>query len=300
MTITAPMLWLDGTLIPSKEAATPLMGHAAQRGSLVFDVGSFHETTRGPALFRAKDHVARFLRSARVVGLPLAFDAEALLAAAVKVVETSGHTEGLVRWSVFFGAREPDLLPHDDATHVAVAAQAVQDPPERPPIAVAVFDDARKAAREVIPPEAKAAGSYLGPMLARRRAVARGADDVVLLDSEGEIAEAPVSNAFAVVSGAVWTPPLGRILPGITRDTVLELARSEGIPVREERLSRDVFAAADEAFLSGTSLPIAPIRRINDRDLPAPGPVTRRLVDRVLAAQRGQLPERAGWLTLVR
>ncbi|MBN9163106.1 MAG: hypothetical protein BGO98_12755 [Myxococcales bacterium 68-20] len=301
MAITAPLLWLDGALVASSTAGAPLMGHAAQRGSLVFDVGSFHGTPRGPALFRARDHVARFLRSARIVGLELAFDEKTLLDSATRVVAESGCEDGLVRWSAFLRAREPDLVPRDHAAHVAVAAQSLQDPPRRDPIRVAVFDDARKAAPEVLPPDTKAAGAYLGPMLARKRAIAAGADDVVLLDRDGDIAEAPIANAFAVVAGTLWTPPLGRVLPGITRDSVLALARDEGIPVREERLPLDVFTSADEAFLTSTSLPIAPIGWVNGRPLrEASGPVTTRIVERIAAAQRGADPSRDAWLTYVR
>ncbi|MDF2693211.1 MAG: Branched-chain amino acid aminotransferase [Labilithrix sp.] len=301
MAITAPLLWLDGAMVASSTAGAPLMGHAAQRGSLVFDVGSFHGTPRGPALFRARDHVARFLRSARIVGLELAFDEATLVAAAARVVAESGSDHGLVRWSAFLQAREPDLVPRDHAAHVAVAAQMLQDAPRSEPIRVAVFDDARKAAPEVLPPDTKAAGAYLGPMLARKRAIAAGADDVVLLDRDGDIAEAPIANAFAVMGGELWTPPLGRILPGITRDSVLALAREEGIAVREERLSLEAFTSADEAFLTATSLPIAPIGQINARSLPnAPGPITTRLMSRVAAARRGADPAHEAWLTYAR
>jgi branched-chain amino acid aminotransferase len=300
MTITAPLLWLDGAMVETASAGAPLLGHAAQRGSLVFDVGSFDATPRGPALFRARDHVARFFRSIRVVGLELPFDEEALLGAAIRVARESGRPAGLVRWSAFLRAREPDLLPRDMSAHVAVAAQALEDLEPRAPIRVAIFDDARKAAPDVLSPEAKAGAAYLGPMLARRRAVASGADEIVLLDRDGDVAEAPVANAFAVASGALWTPPLGRILPGITRDSVLAIARAEGIAVREERLPLAAFLAADEAFLTSTSLPLAPIGAVNGRDLPeAPGPITSRLLDRVRAARRGEDPARAGWLTVL-
>ena len=301
MAITAPLLWLDGALVDSSTAGAPLMGHAAQRGSLVFDVGSFRTTARGPALFRARDHVARFLRSTRIVGLELGYDLDALVEAAVRVVGDSGAKEGLVRWSAFLTAREPDLVPRVHAAHVAVAAQTLQDPPRIAPIRVAVFDDARKAAPAVLPPDTKAAGAYLGPMIARKRAIAAGADDVVLLDETGDIAEAPIANAFAVVSGTLWTPPLGRILPGITRDSVLAIARAESIPVREERLPLETFASADEAFLTATSLPIAPIGLVNGHALsPAPGPITSRLIEQLARARSGSDPARESWLTYVR
>jgi branched-chain amino acid aminotransferase len=199
---------------------------------------------------------------------------------------------------VYFTATEPDLLPREPSTHVAVAAQLLQDPPRQKPLRIATFDDARKAAPEALSPEAKVAAAYLGPMLARKRAVAAGADDVVLLDDQGFIAESPISNVFAVKDGVLCTPPLGRVLPGITRDAVLALAAAERIPVREAPLTREAFAAADEAFLSGTSLPIAAIGNIDGRDLAhAPGPITARLNARLVAAQRGDEPAFAEWLT---
>src|SRR3954469_7748862 len=102
MAITAPVLWLDGTLVDAPSATIPLMGHAPQRGSLVFDVGSFHRAGGGVALFRAREHIARFVRSARIVGLAVPFDEEALLRAAQEVVAACGRDEGLVRWSVLF------------------------------------------------------------------------------------------------------------------------------------------------------------------------------------------------------
>ena len=303
MAKTAPLLWLDGVLTRSTEATVPLMGHAPQRGSLVFDVGSFHPSHArkgGIALFRAREHVARFMRSARIVGLELRFDEETLLRAAATVVAACGKSEGLVRWSVLYAAAESDLLPRDPATRVAVAAQLYEDPPKLHVLSVRTFDDARKAAPDVLSPEAKVAAAYLGPLLARRRAVAAGADDVVLLDRDGNIAEAPVANVFAVVHGALWTPPLGLVLPGITRDAVIALAVDEGIPVREEPLPREAFAAADEAFLSGTSLPIAPIAAIDGRTLAAaPGPITARLLARLTAAQSGADAALGAWLTAV-
>jgi branched-chain amino acid aminotransferase len=301
MAITAPLLWLDGALVDSATATIPMMAHAPQRGSLVFDVGSFHPVAGGGvALFRAREHVARFLRSARIVGLALAYDDQALVQAAVDVTLACERDEGLVRWSVYFAANEPDLLPRESSSHVAVAAQLLQDPPRQRPLRIATFDDARKASPEALSPEAKVAAAYLGPMIARRRAVAAGADDVVLLDDQGFIAESPISNVFAVKDGVLCTPPLGRVLPGITRDAVLALAAAEGLPVREAPLTREAFAAADEAFLSGTSLPLAAIGAIDGRDLGgAPGPITARLAKRLVAAQRGEDAAFAEWLTRV-
>jgi branched-chain amino acid aminotransferase len=303
MAVTGPHVWLDGPIVEVAQATAPLMGHAVQRGSLVFDVGSFHATARGPALFRAREHVARFMRSARIVGLTIAHDEEALVRAAEEVVRLlpPGKEEGLLRWSAFFGASESDLLPRDGATRVAVAAQLYEDPPRTAPFRVATFDDARKASPEALSPAAKVAAAYLGPLLAKRRAIAAGADEIVLLDKQGQIAEAPTANVFAIKNDTLHTPPVRYVLPGITRDTVLAIAKEEGIATREEPLAPESFETADEAFLTATSFPIAPIGSVNGRALgSAPGPITQRLVQRFDAIQHGRDDAHAAWLRFVR
>lgn len=301
MAITAPRMWLDGVMVETTTAVLPLMAHAPQRGSLVFDVGSFHATSHGPALFRAREHVARFLRSAKLVGLEVAYDEDALVEAAREVVAKAGRDDGLIRWSASFDVAEPDLVPRTSKAKVAVAAQLLEDPPRVVPLRVATFDDARKAPPESLDPAVKAAAAYLGPMLARGRAIAAGAEEIVLLDREGHIAEAPTANAFAVVDGALWTPPLRYVLAGITRDAVLVLAREEGIAVREEPLPLAVFANAGEAFLTATSFPIAPVGSVNGRALSAaPGPVTKRLIDRITAIQAGREASHQAWVMLAR
>jgi branched-chain amino acid aminotransferase len=295
MAKTAGRIWLDGKIVDLEEGSLPLMAHASQRGSLVFDVGSFAPASGGVALFRARDHVARFFRSAGIVGLPIPFSEESLVDAARQAVLANGaRGAGLVRWSVFFAAGEPDLIPRDRGTHIAIAIQELDDNVRKDPLKIAIFDDGRKAPPDVLPPETKAAGAYLGPMLLRARAIAQDMDDVVLLDRNGDIAEAPIANAFAVVDGAVWTPPLGHVLPGITRRTVLEIARELGLPVREERLPRATFESADEAFLTSTSGPLSPIASVNGKALRG-GPTTERLLAAVHEARRS----RDAWLIAI-
>jgi branched-chain amino acid aminotransferase len=138
-------------------------------------------------------------------------------------------------------------------------------------------------------------------MLAKRQAQRRGYDEVVLLDGEGHVAEAPTANVFAVKEGALLTPPLGRVLAGITRDSVLALARAEGIVAHEVPLSPQELAGADEAFLAATSLPVQGIASIDDRLLKggAPGPVTARIRDALLACERGEDARFASWVVPV-
>lgn len=298
-------VWLDGSLVPASEATIPVLAHAAHRGSLAFDFGVFRATPERVAVFRARDHVRRLRRSASFLGLEIAYDDDALVAATRQTVDASELREGYVRWSAFVPTPEPDLLPRSRVLHVAIAAYEPRDlfapgdepPPRRPALRVAWFEDARKAPPEAFPPLAKIAAAYAGPMMAKRRAVAAGADEVLLLDSDGHVAEAPTANVFAVIAGALVTPPLGRILDGITRDSVLAIARAEGVPIREALLTTDALAGADEAFLTASSFPIAPIESVFGAPLgqPAPGPVTQRLRAVLEAAERGAEPRFQEW-----
>jgi branched-chain amino acid aminotransferase len=303
-------VWLDGDLVPSGNAQTSVLSHAIQRGSLVFDVGALRPGEGGPFLFRPQDHLVRFLRSAELVGLEVRWGKDALLQATAETVRRRGVDAGLVRWSAFVPTVEADVVPRAEVLpSVAIAVITPGDmatprtPPAPRPAAVRVMvpDDLRKAGPEVFPPQAKVAASYLGPMLAKRRALAAGFDEVVLLDGDGFVAEAPTANVFFARDGVLVTPPLDRVLAGITRDTVLAIARAEGIAVREERFTVDRLKDADEAFLVATSLPVQAIAAVNERPLrePAPGPMTMRIREVVMACERGSDPRFAGWVVAV-
>ncbi len=298
-------LWRDGALVGWDAATVSILAHPLQRGSAIFDVVSFHRSEGGVAIFRLREHVERFLRSASLVGLEVPYDAEALCAAARQVVRETALEEGLVRIVGLFPAIEPDVVPGSSLGSVAVAAYGKSDFPKKHPapqaLRVRVPRDVRKAGPEVFPPSAKVAASYLGPMLARRRALADGFDEVVLLDRDGAIAEAPTANAFAVLDSALVTPPLGHVLDGITRDAVIAIARDERIDVREVKLDAHDFAEADEAFLTATSYGIAPVASIDGRPLRggAPGAVTARLRARLAAIVEGRHPRSREWLTPV-
>jgi branched-chain amino acid aminotransferase len=293
-------VWLDGALVAWNEATVSVLSHGIQRGALVFDVGVLRPGQAGkPVLFRPMEHVERFLRSAALVGLAVAPSAAELLAATVMTARASGVDSALVRWSAFVPTVEPDVVPRPGArASVAIAVIPPEDPPVARPsvLRVHVPRDARKAGPEVFPPQAKVAASYLGPMLAKRAAQAAGFDEVVLLDREGHLAEAPTANVFVVTGGRLRTPPLDRVLAGITRDSVLAIARAEGIAATEEPLTQEDLARADEAFLTASSMPVRPIVAVDGQPLlGVPGPVTARVQALVQACERGADPRFAPW-----
>jgi branched-chain amino acid aminotransferase len=294
-------VWLDGDMVPWDEAKVAVLSHGLQRGAAVFDVGALREGH----LFRAREHVARFLRSVALVGLEVPWTEEVLVDATVRT--SKGAMSALVRWTACVASLEPDVVPRAGtraSVTIAVitpedAARAGEAASTKPStVRVAIPRDARKAGPEVFPPQAKVAASYLGPMLAKRRALADGFDEVVLLDREGLVAEAPTANVFAVKDGALLTPPTERVLAGITRDSVLAIARADGIPAREVHLSPEDLTGADEAFLAATSFPVQAIASIDGRPLRggAPGPVTARVKAALLACERGEDPRFTSWV----
>ena len=299
--MACPDVWLDGELVHGDRAQISVLSHAVQRGAAVFDVGRMRLGARGALLFRPAEHIARFLRSAELVGLKIQgrWNAQTLLAATVQAARASGVATALVRWSAFVGGVEPDVVPRQGTlASVAIAVlPPEQGAPEKPAtVRVLVPRDARKAGPEVFPPQAKVGASYLGPMLAKKRAQEQGYDEVVLLDGDGRVAEAPTANVFVVRNGALVTPPLERVLAGITRDSVLALAQREGIEVREAHLSPDDLAGADEAFLVATSLPVQGIASVDGRPLPPSAPVTAHVKAALLACERGEDPRFDGWV----
>lgn len=315
-------VWIDGTLNAWDEARVSVLSHAIQRGALVFDVGVLrHVEPRGPSpaarwlLFRPREHVARLVKSTGLVGHEIPWSQAQLLDATVGVARAavaSGVKSALVRWSVYVPTVEPDVVPRRAAAaSVAIAVITPEDNalpgaeaprPKAETVRLQIPRDVRKAGPEVFPPQAKVAASYLGPMLAKRAALAAGYDEVVLLDREGHVAEAPTANVFAVRGGELLTPPLERVLAGITRDSVLAIARAEGIAAREAHLTPEELADADEAFLTASSFPVQAIAAIDGRPMRAgaPGPVTRKLRAAVTTCERGEDARFASWVVDVK
>jgi branched-chain amino acid aminotransferase len=295
-------VWRDGEITEAPTVSA--LAHSMQRGSLVFDVLSFHDTPRGVCVFRLREHVARLLRSCAIVGLVSRYSEEELAAATRAAVVATGLRDGLIRMSAFMPSIEGDLVPRDPTASIVIAAYARSDHPKTHvapgPLRIEVPRDMRKAAPNAVPPLAKVAAAYLGPMIARRAALARAFDEIVLLDHEECVAEAPTANVMIVSEGTVVTPALGSILDGITRDTILRLAREEGIPTVERPMRYAELISADEAFLTATSYLVAPIASFDRHELrAAPGPVTERLKARFMRLIGGDDPHAAEWLTPV-
>jgi branched-chain amino acid aminotransferase len=302
-------IWIDGALVPWASATVHVLSHSLARGSLVFDYLSVHETPRGAAIFRLGEHLERFARSVSIVGLPMRQSFDELFAGACQVVAANPGATAL-KVMAYVPSEEVDVVPMDERVSVAMAAyDPVADvilkkaSPRRAPKQLAVkIERVRRRIESHLPTHAKAAANYLGPMMAKWQARKEGFDDVVMLDEHGHLSEAPTLNVFVVdAKGTLRTPSLEAVLPGITRMSVVEIAKHEGVAVHEGVVEPEELEGAAEAFLASTSVGVWPIASVDGKALPAPvpGPISRRLKDRFDRAVAGADADFAHWLTLV-
>lgn len=299
MSLAERTFWLDGRLVPAAEATVSVLAQSMQRGTLVFDVFAVVDTAGGPRGLGAREHAQRFLESAALVDLPLSLTVDDLLEAARAVVRASPGADS-VRFNAYWPGPSADLVPVDDRPSVLVAAFAWTDlhpgSGHGGGAARLTVPGIRKVPAEVLPVQAKVAGSYTRASVEKSRAQAAGFHDAILLDDEGNLAETGTLSLFFVAGGVVRTAGLDRVLDGITRRVLLDIAAHEGVPVEIGPLPRSLVDEADEAFLTSTSRGVLPVELIDDRPLTAPGPVSARLGARFEAILRNDDPLAARWL----
>ncbi len=302
---TVDYIWLDGELVPWAEATTHVLTHTLHYGLGVFEgIRCYECGPRGSAVFRLPEHIRRLFDSARICQMEIPYTPEELEGATVETIRANRLSACYIRPLCFLGDGEMGLFAPSCKVRVAIAAwpwgSYLGDEGLAHGIRVKVSSFTRHHVNAAMT-KAKVCGYYVNSILAKREVVAAGYDEALMLDSEGFVAEASGENIFIVRDGVVTTSPLTAVLGGITRATILELAREEGIEVRERRFTRDEVYTADEAFFTGTAAELTPIREVDDRPIGAgePGPITRRLQERYFAAVRGELPAHDGWLTFV-
>jgi branched-chain amino acid aminotransferase len=300
-------IWLDGSFVPWEKATVHVLSHSLQRGSLVFDYLSVHETARGPAVFRLDDHLARFRVSTDLVGLPVELGPAELRPAVLETVRANPGCRS-VKISAFIPSIEVDVVPQDPRVSIAIAAYETgadviaRNPGSfhfAPELKLWIEKERRNRRADIMPPQAKVAANYTSPMVAKWRARKNGYDEIVLVDDEGNLAEAPTSNVFLVDGeGALHTPIERNVLLGITRRSVIELARHDGRAVVEETIPPDALFAAAEVFLTATTAGVWPVISVDGKSVGAgkPGPVTLALRDRLQQVERGEDPEFEHWV----
>ena len=309
--MTERNIWRDGQFIDWQDATVHVLAQSLQRGSLAFDYISVHETRRGIAVFRLRDHIERLATTCRIVGLPLEYAVDELVDACAETVRRNPGAKS-VKISALMPSVEAELIPENPHVAVFIAAyDSERDFPSpnaelrhRRRQAVSLKIEREKSGRreDVIPPHAKVAANYTAAMTAKWRARNEGFDDIVLLDEHGNLTEGPTANLFLVDrDGDLATPPASKVLLGITRDSIIKLAPAVGRRCVERDIAVDELASASEVFLSGTSAGVWPVVSIDGEQVGdgQMGPATSRFGDKYRAVVRGDEPAFEHWLHYV-
>ncbi len=298
-------IWMDGKLIPWDEAKVHVLTHTLHYGLGAFEGIRCYKCKDGSsAIFRLKEHIDRLYNSALIGGFEIPYTREELTKAVCETVKDSGLAEAYIRPIAFIGYGAMGVLPKDNPIQVAIAVWSwgayLGDEGLTHGIRIHTSSFTRHHVN-VMMTKAKICGNYVNSVLAKKEAIQLGYDEALMLDVDGYVAEASGENVFIVKDGKIKTTPLTSILPGITRDTVITLAKDHGIPVSEERFTRDELYTADEAFFTGTAAEITPVREVDNRKIGPgkPGPITTRLQQIFFDVVRGGYSAYHSWLTKI-
>ena len=264
-------IWLDGDWLPWREARVHALTHSLHYGMGCFEGVRAYQGPGGTHLFRVAEHTRRLLDSAHALDIPLSFDADTLIQAQRECLARNVLANAYLKPTVFLGAEGLGLRAKGLTTHVMIPAWDLGDyvSPEAAAIGLrALTSSWARHHVNISLCRAKTNGHYVNSMLALNTAVKAGFDETIMLDPEGYVAEASAANVFLLRDGELHTPEVTSCLEGITRDSVIRLAREVlGIPVVERRLTRDALYLADEAFVTGTAAEILPLRELDGRHI---------------------------------
>jgi branched-chain amino acid aminotransferase len=303
--IRGEKIWLDGRLVDWDEARVHVLTHTLHYGLGVFEGIRCYRTDDGrSAVFRLPEHVRRLFESAHINLLAIPWSRERIADAVLETLRANRLAEGYIRPLAFIGDGVMGLNPADNPIRVAVIVwpwgkYLGEEGMERG-IRAKVSTFSRHFVNAKMT-KGKTCGDYVNSILAKREALLDGYDEAILLDTQGLVSEASGENVFLVRDGVLRTPPLQTVLDGITRATVIEIARDKGIPVLESAITRDELYTADEVFLTGTAAEVTPIREIDHRTIGEGrrGPVAKTLQDAFFAVVTGRDRKHERWLTYV-
>lgn len=298
-----PYAWLDGKIVESSATQVSLMAYTLHYGLGVFEGIRAYEGARGPAVFRLREHMQRLHHSAAMVRMELPHSVEELVAGACEVLAANKMPAGYLRPIAFVDDGKRGLGAMNNAVRVGIVVWPwgayLGDEGIKKGIRCQIANVARMSPRSFLP-KGKICGQYVNSILAKRAAILSGYDEAILLDDQGYVAEASGENIFCVKDGRLTTPaPSSPILEGITRDSIIKVARHLGYEVKEERFARDALLIADEIFLTGTAAEVTPVRDVDGITIGSGsrGPVVERIQSAYRDAVTGNLPGFESWLT---
>ncbi len=296
-------IWHNGDLIPWQNAKIHVMSHVVHYGSSVFEGIRCYKQPGGAGVFRLPEHMARLLDSAKIYRMPLPYTAEQLCAAVVDVIEANGVTPCYIRPVAFRGYGEIGVNPLRSPVEIYIANFPWGKYVAGDAGADVCISSWNRLAPNTMPSLAKAGANYMNSQLIRMEAEINGYSEGIALDTNGYLSEGSGENLFLVRGGVLYTSPLANsVLNGITRSSILTIARELGIPVVEQALPRELIYISDEAFFTGTAAEVTHLRSV-DRILVGDGtmgPITRSIHDEFFAVVNGQKPDRYDWLTPVK
>jgi len=297
-------IWHNGKLVPWDSAQIHVMSHVVNYGSSVFEGVRCYSLPSGPAIFRAPEHMQRLLDSAKVYRIDVDYTREDLVSAILQVVKNNGVWPCYIRPIVLRGYGEAGVNPFNSPTEVYICnypwgKYLGTDAEQGVDICISSWT---RIAPNTLPAMAKSGANYMNSQLIKMEAIVNGYAEGIALDAEGYVSEGSGENVFLVRNGILQTAPLGSsVLPGITRDSVLQIARDLGIQVVEQVIPRELLYIAEEAFFTGTAAEVTPIRSVDKISVGkgVTGPITKAIQREFYAIIRGEKPDRFNWLTIV-
>lgn len=298
-------IWMNGHFVAWDDAKVHVLSHVLHYGSSVFEGIRCYPTKQGPAIFRLGEHIERLMHSCKIYRMKPAFSQEQIERAVIETVAVNRLSECYIRPLVYRGYEHVGVNPVGTPIDVMVAAypwgKYLGEDALTKGVAVKIGSWARMAPN-TLPALAKAGGNYLNSQLLKLEAVEDGYAEAIALDVNGYVSEGSGENVFAVVKGELLTPPVySSILAGITRRSVIELARELGYSVRETVIPRELLYIADEVFFAGTAVEVTPVTSVDRIPVASGevGPVTRAIQQAFFGIVKGDLPDRHAWLTRV-
>ncbi|HTJ95583.1 MAG TPA: branched-chain amino acid transaminase [Pararobbsia sp.] len=297
-------IWKDGKLIDWRDAQIHVLTHTLHYGMGVFEGVRAYKTADGTAIFRLAEHTKRLFNSAKIFQMEIPFDQKTIADAQLEVVRANNLESCYIRPIVWVGSEKLGVAAKGNTIHVAIAAWPWGAYLGEDGLAKGIRVKTSSFTRHhvnISMVRAKASGWYVNSILANQEATADGYDEALLLDVDGYVSEGSGENFFLVNNGKIYTPDLSSCLDGITRDTVITLARDQGLQVIEKRITRDEVYTADEAFFTGTAAEVTPIRELDNRTIGngSRGPVTEKLQSAFFDVVGGKSARYANWLAKV-
>jgi branched-chain amino acid aminotransferase len=295
-------IWMNGDLVDWTDAKIHIASHGLHYGTGVFEGIRCYDTPSGPAVFRLHDHLVRLERSAKVLYMDLPYTVDELRSATHDLIGANGIASCYIRHIAYYGYGELGVATAGNPVDVGIISfpwGAYLGEESQAKGITATISSWERVGPNVIPHVAKATGIYLNSMLATTEAKRAGYDEAIMLSRDGYVADGPGENIFVVRDGVLHTPPLAMsILPGITRDTIIQIAQDLGYRVEESLLIRTDLYLADELFMVGTATEVAPVRAVDDQEIGV-GPVTRALQEAYLDTVQGRSERWSHWLDVV-